>query len=97
MIELLAVAVVFIVTEIFKKIITELQKRTGKKMTKEEKGNTILLFGFGISLIYSFIFTSGYVTPEMIAESTQIFAYAIATYEVLYKRILCKVINNINS
>lgn len=97
MIELLAVAVVFTVTEIFKKIVTKLQKTSGKKLTKEEKGNMILVFGFAISLAYSFVFIRGYITPEMIADATQIFAYAIATYEVLYKRILCKVIDKINS
>jgi len=96
MIEILAVAVVFGVTEIFKKIVAKLEKKSKTKLTKEEIGNMVLIFGFIMSLAYSFIFIKGYITPEMITEATQIFACAIATYEVLYKRILIKVIEKLN-
>ena len=96
MIELLAVAVVFSITEIFKKVVIKLQKRSGTKLSKEAKGNMILVFGFIISLAYAFVFIKGYITPEIISDATQIFAYSIATYEVLYKRVLCKVIDEIN-
>lgn len=97
MIEALVIAIVFIVTEIFKYIIAKIEKKTGNTMKTEAKGHLILVFAFALSLIYSVLVVTNIISQELINTTAIIFSGAIATYEVIYKRILVQILKKINS
>lgn len=95
MIEVLSVAAVFILTEGFKYIIAKIERKNGKQMKKETKGYIVLSFVFVLSFIYSALVVTNVIDQSTINTAIQIFTGALATYEVLYKRILVKVVTTI--
>ena len=95
MIEALAVAVIFVITEVFKRVITKVERKSGRPMKKETKGYIVLCFAFIISFVYSALVVTNVIDQSTINTTVQIFTGALATYEVLYKRILMKVVTSI--
>ena len=85
--EIIIGAIITLLTEIIKVLI----KKTGKEMGK---AITILVV-FLLAAIYSFLSVKGYFSTELIKEILAIGSYAIAVYEVLYKRIILPVFNKI--
>ena len=95
MIEALSIAVIVVLTEVFKYITAKIEKRNGRPMKKETKGYIVLCFAFIISFIYSALVVTGVIDQSTIDMTVQIFTGALATYEVLYKRVLVKVVTSI--
>jgi len=97
MIETLSIAMVFVITEIFKYLIAKIEVKTGKTLTKEGRGYIIICFAFLISFIYSALVVTNIIDQSVINITLQIFAGAIATYEVLYKLVLVKLVKLVTS
>lgn len=95
MIEALSVAVVFVLTEVFKYITAKIERKSGRPMKKETKGYIVLCFAFIISFIYSALVVTNVIDQSTVNTAVQIFTGALATYEVLYKRILVKVVESV--
>lgn len=96
MIEALVIAIVFVVTEIFKYSIAKIEKKTGNKMKAETKGYVVLVFAFALSLVYSALVVANVISQDLINTAVAIFSGAIATYEVVYKRVLVQIVKKIN-
>lgn len=97
MIETLIIAIVFVVTEIFKRIITAIEKKTSTQLTPDMKDYVVLTFAFLLSVLYVALIEIQVINQETINTAVKIFAQAIAVYEVLYKRILVKIIEKVNT
>lgn len=80
--EILIGALVALLTQVTKKVSAKL----GAEMTK----NIVLVFAFTLTFIFSLAVQGGLIAMETVDFMLKSFAAAIATYEVIYKRMLLK-------
>lgn len=85
--ELIIGAVITILTAIIRKL-------SGKIGTEMMKNLTIIIV-FVLALGGAFLFHKGVINEGFITQWTEISAYAIAIYEVVYKRIILPIFNQI--
>jgi len=87
--EIIIGAIITVLTSLVKKINNKCGNEIGKSIT--------ILIVFFLSFIGALLYKKGVINPQIIADMGKISAYAIAIHEVIYKRIILPIFNQIET